>query len=237
MDTRYAEWRKSIEDVFSTYSVIEGSEKESLSPSGLYKLQVLAYGPGKEPSWHYSRGIVSRQADGVVIADVRRNIGHFWHTWIEHPNGKEYLLCGEDYQGYCVINLSLESYQVYFPQSGYNGGGFCWTAVYPSPDKVVLAVDGCYWACPYEVVFYDFRTPDTLPYKELGRTPEITDSEGWVDNNTFQIQREITLRKSDKALYDELPETEQDKMDTGEVEAEYQKITVQVTRPSFDSAV
>src|SRR2546430_1618277 len=119
MDARYAEIRKSTEDVFSRYSVIEGSEEEFASPSGLYKLQVLIYGPGKEPSWHFSRGMVTRRSDGCVIADVKRNIGHFWHIWVEHPNGNEYLLCGEDYQGYSVINLSRELYQAYFPEEGY----------------------------------------------------------------------------------------------------------------------
>ena len=27
---------------------------------------------------------------------MKRNIGHFWHTWVEHPNGNEYLLFGEE---------------------------------------------------------------------------------------------------------------------------------------------
>lgn len=237
MDSRYSKIRKAIEDVFSSYSRIEGSEREFTSPSGLYKLQVMEYGPGKEPSWRYSRGIVTRLSDGKIIADVRRNIGHFWHTWVEHPNGNEYLLCGEDYQGFSVINLSRDSYQAYFPEQGYQGFGFCWTAAYPSPDKYVLAVDGCYWACPYELVFFDFRMPDDLPYKELGRTGGLLESDGWIDNNAFQIQREITLRKSDGALHDDLSEADQHKIDTGEAEAEYRVIKVQVARPPFDQLV
>jgi hypothetical protein len=237
MDSRYAEIRKSIKEVFSRYSVIEGSEEEFGSPSGSYKLQVLEYGPGNEPSWHYSRGMVTRQTDGYIIADVKRNYGHFWHAWIEHPNGNEYLLCGEDYQGYSVINLTRDSYQTYFPEGGYHGGGFCWTAVYPSPDKYVLAVDGCYWGSEYEIVFYDFRAPDRLPYQELGRTQCITGSDGWLDNDTFQIQREITLRKSDGTLYDNLSEAEKHEIDTDATEAEYRTIKAQVARPSFDQTV
>jgi hypothetical protein len=236
MDSRYSEIRKELEEIFSTYLLIEGSEKEFVSPSGLYKLQVATYGEPEKPSWNCSRGLVTRQSDGTVIADVKRNLGFFWHRWVEHPNGHEYLLCGEDYQGYCVINLNLEAYQVYFPEEGYDGAGFCWGDVNPTPDKLVLAVEGCYWACPNEVVFYDFRTPDKLPYQELGRISDTLNITGWTDNNIFQVQQGIHTRKSDGARYDELSETEQDKIDTGEVETEYQKITVQCRRPAFDWA-
>jgi hypothetical protein len=74
---------------------------------------------------------------------VKRNFGHFWHSWIEHADGNEYLLCGEDYQGYSVINLTAGRCTAYFPEEGYKGRGFCWTAAFPSPDRRVLAVDGC----------------------------------------------------------------------------------------------
>lgn len=237
MDSRYSEIRKEFEDRFATYSVIEGSEKESISPSGLYRLQVLTYGANTEkPSWQYSRGIITRLSDGKVIADVKRNLKFFWHCWIEHPNGHEYLLCGEDYQGYSLINLNLESCQVYFPEEGYNGAGFCWGDVTPSPDKLVLAVEGCYWACPNDIVFYDFRTPDKLPYQELGRISDTSTVTGWTDNNTFQVQQHIQLRKNDGARYDDLSEEEQYKMDNHEVEVDHQKITTQFTRPVFDAA-
>lgn len=66
-----------------------------------------------------------------------------------------------------------------------------------------------FWACPYEIVFYDFREPDNLPYKELGRVSDITDSEGWIDNETFAISREIEIRKSDEVPYEQLSEEEQ----------------------------
>jgi hypothetical protein len=234
MDSRYSELRKEFEEVFSTYLLIKDSHEEFISPSGLYKLQILTYEAPEKRTWNCSRGIVTRQSDGKVIAAVKRNYGIFWHAWAEHPNGHEYLLCGEDYQGYSIVNLNLESYQVYFPEEAYEGQGFCWTAVYPSPDRLVLAVEGCYWACPYDVVFYDFQTPDKLPYKELDRISEISSVEGWIDNRTCQIQQGITFRKNDGARYDELSEIEQTQIDNGEVETEYQNITVQVTRPAFD---
>lgn len=125
MNQQYIEKRKAIDEVFEQYSKIVDSEQEFISPSGLYRLETSRYGNGKEVCWNYSRGIVSEISSGRIIADVRRNYGRFWHTWIEHPNGNEYMLCGEDYQGYSVVNLTHQTYKVYFPEQGHQGFGFC----------------------------------------------------------------------------------------------------------------
>ncbi len=213
MDERYLENRKAMEPFFVPESKIADSGKTVISPSGRYELEVYRYatGPG---TWDYSRGIVKRLSDNKVIADVRRNYGHFWHAWVEHPNGNEYLLCGEDYQGYSVVNLTEETYNVFFPESGYKGFGFCWVNVYPSPDGLVLAVDGCYWACPYEVVFFDFSNPAVLPLPEIERCNGVTDPViGWVDNDTFAFSVYYDIRKSDGARYDDLSEEEQNALD------------------------
>ena len=236
MDNRYIEKRKSIEEVFSRYSRLEGEEQQSVSPSGLYRLDISRYGEPGKVCWEYSRGIVRRLADGKVIADVKRNYGHFWHAWVHHPNGNEYLLCGEDYQGYSVVNLTQGEYRMYFPEEGYPGVAFCWAAVYPSPDRLVLAVDGCVWACPYELVFYDFRTPDVLPYKELGRAPDLVDCKGWVDNETFVLKREVEIRKSDGVAYEQLLEEEQAALDADSSLVDYRKEEVVVRRPPYADA-
>jgi len=144
MDERYLEKRKNIEQIFTPENKVADSEKIATSPSGDFQIQVCRYSTGPK-TWVYSRGIVTRISDGKIIADIKRNYGAFWHAWLQHPNGNEYLLCGEDYQGYSVLNLSTGKYQAYFPEEGYKGFGFCWAAVYPSPDGLVLAVDGCYW--------------------------------------------------------------------------------------------
>lgn len=231
----YGNLRKQLEKKFESYVKVKNSEKEFFSPTGLYKLNTAAYqSDGTVVGWNYSRGIVTRVRDGKVIADIKRNIGHFWHTWIEHPNGSEYLLCGEDYQGYSVLNLTQGLYHVLFPEEGHEGLGFCWAAVFPSPDKLVLAVDGCYWAHPYELVFYDFRTPDELPLKELDRTGDLLNSEGWLDNETFVMVKEVEIRKSDGALYDDLSEEEQQILDEKEDLMDYKNIKVEVKRPSFN---
>ena len=209
MDERYREGRQAIEPFFSAENRVPDSAEASDSPSGTFRLEMCCYSTGRE-HWEYSRGVVKRVADGTIIADVKRNYGLFWHSWIEHADGNEYLLCGEDYQGYSVINLTAGTCKTYFPEEGHKGWGFCWAAAYPSPDTLVLAVEGCYWACPVEVVLYDFLNPEDLPLRELSRVSNIVDRcEGWADNETFVLKRRVKLRKSDGALYETLDKVEQ----------------------------
>ncbi|HQE92041.1 MAG TPA: hypothetical protein PLH19_04600 [Anaerolineae bacterium] len=213
MDERYLEKRKGIEQFFIPENRITDSGERVISPLGRYELETYRYSTGPK-SWNYSRGIVKRLSENKIIADVKRNYGHFWHTWVEHANGNEYLLCGEDYQGYSVINLTEETYDVFFPESGYRGFGFCWVKVHPSPDGLVLAVDGCYWACPYEIVFFDFSNPSVLPLPEIERCDGVTDPViGWTDNDTFAFTVSYDVRKSDGVKYQNLSAEEQDVLD------------------------
>src|SRR6266496_4494341 len=160
MDDRYLERRKNIEKHFIPANKIAESSKKEVSLSGNFQLEAYEYRVNLR---RYTRGVVTKISNGAVIADIKRNFGNFWHIWIQHPNGDEYLLCGEDYQGYSVVNLTSEKYHVYFPEDGYKGLGFCWREVYPSPDGLTLAVKGCYWGWNDDLVFLDFSTPDTLP--------------------------------------------------------------------------
>lgn len=166
-----------------------------------------------------------------VIADVRRNYGIFWHEWCEYSNGFEYLLCGEDYQGYNVINLDRQTNNSFFPDSAYEGHGFCWAKVFASPGGNFLAVDGCYWACPYELVLYDFTEPDLLPLKELTRIDDLRDSEGWINENTFLISREVECRKSDGKLYNDLDRDDKDRLDGDASLVEYKIERMEVSWP------
>jgi hypothetical protein len=181
---QYKDWREKIESKFAEKTLVEESLETHVSPSGEFVLEVLVYSSGSN-TWDYSRGIIRRRSDQTVIADVKRNYGMFWHAWVSHKNGNEYLLCGEDYQDYNVIELSSGRNHVYFPDEAFNGGGFCWVVVHPSPDGLTLAVDGCYWGCPYELVFFDFTNPMSIPLQELARIDEFEDTVGWDTASSF----------------------------------------------------
>lgn len=199
MDRRYLEKRREIEKYFVPENLVADPPDVHRSPTGTHEVSVTRY--RTEPrGWNYSRGLVRRLADGAVIADIKRNFGHFWLAWVNHPNGIEYLLCGEDYQGYSVIDLTAGVHHRYFPEAGHAGHGFCWATVHPSPDRLVLAVVGCFWACPYEVVFCNFTHPEKLPLPELDRTGdwgELTECKGWESNDAFVFETMQTIRVSD----------------------------------------
>ena len=216
--TTYEEKRAEVERIFEKSTVIDDLKEEHLSPSGKYKLTIQVYQTG-ERSWNYSRGIVREVNNNQIVADVKRNFSNFWHVWCLHANGNEYLLCGEDYQGQTVINLSKRTTTNYFPESGLAGWGFCWVDAHPSLDSSLLAVEGCYWGVPYEVVIFDFTNPDKLPLKELHRDHEPCKILGWSADNKFTYLTEIEIRQSDGASYDSLSAEEQDALDSGEVES------------------
>lgn len=229
MDNEYAQRRLEIESRFKRHRRDRQKTKSSVSPSGNFHLTIDTYSTGKN-TWAYTRGRVRRVGSRKIIADVKRNYTHFWHSWIQHANGCEYLLCGEDYQGQTIVNLTTGQTHTCFPKAGHTGFGFCWTAAFPSADSTILAVDGCYWACPYEIVFFDFTKPDELPYQEFLRVGDLTECDGWLDNNHFKLTREIEIRKADGRPYEELSEPEQDELDNGEGLNDYIETDVIVTR-------
>lgn len=229
MDPKYREMRANVERIFAG-ATPSGDAQTIVSPNGEFRLDISEYATGPK-TWAYSRGIVSRSSDGLIIADIKRNLSHFWHCWIHHPNGKQYLLCGEDYQGYSVVNLTDEIVHVYFPPEGHKGHGFCWTDAYPSPDGLALAVEGCYWAYPYDIVFFDFRNPDQLPFQELGRIGSLEVCEGWQDNATFVMTREVQYRVSDGKAYETLSEAEQAELDANGTLSAHRTERVRVPRP------
>ena len=134
---------------------------EVLSPSGRYKLVIRRYRT-KDGCWNCSRGTVWAvdNLDGPPAADVKRNYDAFPFAWIDkHPDGRTYFVCGADYQGQTVVELETGKRVDYVPPEAKDGFGFCWIGYEFHAPTQMLIVDGCYWACPYETRFYDFRTP------------------------------------------------------------------------------
>lgn len=143
-------------------------ELEDEEVEGQYRLVVTRY--KTEPNCGYiTKGEVF-QGDRL-IATVKRNYDWFWHFFvINHPKtGHDYLLCGEDYQGYNIINLSTGENRVYIPKAALVGAGWC--AIHATGfdiETCKLTIDGCVWACPYETITFDFSNPDLLPLPVLG---------------------------------------------------------------------
>lgn len=174
------------------------SQKSYNSPSGKYRIVIESY-KTTSGAWNYTRGLVYN--DTKLIADVKRNYCSFPYLFVEdHPNGHDYLICGEDYQGQTIIELDTGKRIDYLPDGAKKGYGFCWAHYETSPDKTLLVVEGCYWACPYETIIMDFSDPMTLPYIELENADDFI---GW--NGNLPLIGEIRgFRKSDMKPREEL---------------------------------
>lgn len=156
-------------------------KKIMLSPSGKYRL-ILNLTVKHEGYWQFTIAKVENAITDEFITVVHRNYPSFPHAWIEkHPDGHDYFVCGEDYQGQTVIQLDTGLRKDHLPQAVKKGCGFCWAQIEAEMvnGNPTLLVNGCYWGASFEYVRYDFASPFSLPYLELERWEE--ESEDWED--------------------------------------------------------
>lgn len=140
-------------------TVVELSDLEK------YRLEISSF-KTREGSWSYTQGKVFKVEDNKLIATINRNYHSFPFLFIEnHSSGKDYLVCGEDYQGQTIVDLTTGEVLNKMSQGYEFGGGFCWADYKFYKDINILIVNGCHWACPYEYRFYDFSDP--MNFKEI----------------------------------------------------------------------
>lgn len=170
------------------------------SPSGKYTLNIASRAT-KPGCWNHTRGTVL--LGDQEIAAVDRNYSSFPFCWIEgHPDGHDYLLCGANYQGQTLIRLDTGERWDYLPPEAYEGFGFCFAAMTPSPDGRTLAVEGCYWGASYEVRMYDFTEP-RLPLLLLGEHEGANETvKEWTSPTECVVGRMVDQRISDGADVD-----------------------------------
>lgn len=171
-----------MDDYYKDENLVDGSQEEFWSPSRKYKLETSNYRT-EEGRGDISLGKVY-SSDNELLFEVKRNYSAFPYCFIEgHPNGNDYMVCGEDYQGQTVLELNSGKRVDYLPKGKKEGVGFCWANVIPSQEKDVLAVEGCYWGSPYEQWFVDFSEPMKLPFLVLGAFASIEENsevkDGW----------------------------------------------------------
>jgi hypothetical protein len=147
-------YRREVERLCTDEHEDRDEAEVFISPSGDYRLVVRYY---SHDGCTYSRGTGYRIADGEQICDIKRDYGHFPHTFVTRGE-QEWLVAGRSYTSQTIVNLSTG--EEFEPKDGeHDDDGFCWVDCYPSPDGRTLAVDGCFWACPYEYKFFDFTNP------------------------------------------------------------------------------
>jgi hypothetical protein len=200
-------------------------DEETIQLSDKYTLTIQTYKQG-EQYWSYTRGLIKTSA-GELIFDIKRNYSDFWYKFIEHFNGNDYLLCGEDYQGYNILNLTTKQNHKYISEDADKGFGFCWTEVIPSPGNKKIMVEGCIWACPYQKKIYDFTDPDK-PLVELFDDRACFDfqEKSWINDDEF----EFYVEKEEK---EENDEENEEKRDNRIIEERTKYVCEEVNDPKY----
>lgn len=180
------EIREALEGAFHSARIIPEDRVSDTSPCGQYRLDVDSYSTSNCPNYGaISVATVRASATGDIIATVKRNDDRWFHGWIIGNDG-DYLACSEDLEGQTIVNLRNGNVVGFSSKDD----PFIWCEFYPSSDKKRLAIIGCYWACPYMVIVYDFGTPMSLPLPKIAEyVLKRNDARfgEWLDNDRFTL--------------------------------------------------
>jgi hypothetical protein len=179
--------REATDRGLASARLLPGEPLVELSPCGRYRLEIEEYTTGDGSD--YAVALVTRTVDQQEVATIKRNDSRCYYAWVSR-DGHDYLLFSEDLEGQTIIDLTTGR------MAGFSSPDdpFIWTEFFPSPDRMKLAVVGCYWACPYQVMVYDFHDPLNLPLPKLAEfvLPE-NDAEfgGWVTEAAIRIRSKV----------------------------------------------
>ena len=147
----------------------------------LFSEDCLCQRPGKEPELPQGWTVCTSRYQGGLYRAARHQLldsgGQVVYTWdninddgefyqlLPHANGNHYLVFREDLYGYSVLEVETGRTMHYIPEKSWPLDGrqgeetFIWTNVAYDAATNLLAVWGCYWACPNSMVFLDFSDP------------------------------------------------------------------------------
>ena len=194
-----SDYKNLIEEVrldvckfFSERHVIDESLQVFHHPTGSYHVNARKYRQ-TDPTrnWIVCKIEVYKSYDNRLISTYITSGEVLMLCWLDKDQ-QEYLICPEDVMGQSLLNLKTGVLTSFSSDED----PFVWCAALPSPDGSLLAVEGCYWACPYELVIYDLQHVENLPWKPIRRF-SIDNGEqiiGWKGSSAVQVGTGTSLR-------------------------------------------
>jgi hypothetical protein len=199
----YVSAKKRLSHIFVKKN-FKGVTEESVSPCGSYFFIVTKY--STDPRWCYYHGFICREPGwGPSFAEIQSTASKFWHCWVVNE-GKLYLICNEDTQGYTVVDVENRKIHPYLDPKANGGWRFSWKEVKPSPDGKILAVQGDYAETSREISIFDFSNPTNPPFAKIKRLDTNLEQghyvlKGWKDNKVvvehIQPHQEPTIVEID----------------------------------------
>lgn len=159
--------------------------RERLSPDGRFKL-VIAPVESRPGAWNTLDIQVRRTQGDVLIGKTTRNYPVDSILHFVQQDGQDYLVLSENYHGgYGLMDLATGEKVVFDPREHSPAKGeqfWCWAApVSHDAEARQLVISGCYWACPYDRITFDFSHPMSPPYAILNTEDEPWEDEGEDD--------------------------------------------------------
>jgi hypothetical protein len=195
----YKRYREEYSPVFT-----RGEIYETELPDGRHITRITEYTDNENIVRPY-RTVASRleilNRTGLKVAEFDSIYHKEFYSFIEHKNGRNYLVFSIDLYGYSVIDLSDYRHIHYVPESSFSKGQetFIWTNVLYNRRNNLIAVDGCFWAGPWQTDFFDFSRPMELPFEKLCSTNDMEDQFDvgydvipieWNDDGTITLENE-----------------------------------------------
>lgn len=178
--------RADIKQYFDPNGRLGWEDGFSQSEGGLFYIETEHYKQtDPKRNWIITKVYVGHlEKNGWLFSYLTDNDDTCW-AWIDKGK-KEYLLLPETQDGQSILDIStLKLYSFYSSEDP-----FIWAQIVPSPDQTKLAVIGCYWACPYELLIYDCSHLLELPYPYMhiqGLNDTFFKIKEWADNQTVVL--------------------------------------------------
>ena len=167
---KYKERMKMLdESIFSRIMFDEPEREKELESGYLVRYYYYADEENCKPGYAPVDGEICRLfKDDNLIFEWKNTDGHSrMASIIHHADGYTYFVFDEDLYGYSVLNLDSLQCMHFIPAESYGTypdefkETFIWCDCFYNPENNLLAVDGCFWACPGDVIVLDFQDPMT----------------------------------------------------------------------------
>lgn len=197
-DPWYEERRSRVMKLISNGRPLKGKKEKRESPLGKYTIDLTLYRVEDLDRPFYSVVEIIKKSDGDRVGKIIRNEADFPFLFIEdHKDGKDYLICAEDYQGFTVINITDGKKYDYVAEKAKRGLSLRITDFFVSQNKENLAIEGHTKSRPMDVVetdeihFYRINDISKLPYQEVDKRITFAYDKviGWENNERFIVSR------------------------------------------------
>lgn len=194
-DPWYEDRRGKVMQAVSLGKPMKGKKEIRKSPSGKYSLELMPYVVKDNRCPYYSVVEITRSSDGDRVGKIIRNEADFPFLFVEDHEGKDYLLCAEDYQGFTIVNITEGKKYDYIAEKSKRDLALRITDFYISPNKSTLAIEGFIKSKPTDIVeldeihFYKIKELTKLPYAEVDRRITFAYDKviGWDTEDRFIV--------------------------------------------------